>query len=295
VPTSEIMLEAGPGASDEDRAELRKKLDAARARVTAGESFASVARSVSEGATATAGGALGCVGAGNDEIVKAASALKPGEVSGIVESPHGMHLLRTEPKLDGPRIEEFGRHFVARKAYLATAGDAQVKAFGEQVIKRAEAGAKLEDAVEAQLATLVPAPAKKAGEEKAPALPAALTAEDRPKVEISAPFTTSGNPAPQVTPHEPLAARAFELKTPDELWKTPIVTSEGALVIQLKEKNPASRADFDKNKAQLLGPLTEAKASDALARYVVDLRKQAGDKLKVDERFGAEPKVKDDE
>lgn len=299
VPTSEIVLELGPGASDEDRAELRKKLDAAHARITAGESFASVARSVSEGATATAGGALGCVtasyGVGSEELAKAAAGLKAGEVSGIVETPRGMHLLRAEPKLEGARVEEFGRHFVARKAYLAAAGEAQVKAFGEQLIKRTEAGAKLEDAVEAQLATLVPAPAKKPGEEKAPPPPAALSAEDRPKVEISAPFSTSGNPVPQVTPHEPLAARAFELKNPDEVWKTPIATSEGALVIQLKEKNPASRADFDKNKAQLLGPLTEAKATDALARYLTDLRKQAGDKIKIDERFAVEPKVKDDE
>ena len=254
---------------------------------------------MSEGTTATLGGALGCVtasyGVGNEEVAKAAAALKPGEVSGIVESPRGLHLLRTEPKLEGTNVEAVGHHFVARKLYVHASADARVKSFGEAVIKRAQAGAKLDEALEAELGALVPTPTKKPGEDKAPALPAALAAEGRPKVEISAPFSTSGNPVPQVTPHEPLAAHAFELKSPDDVWQTPILTSEGALVMQLKEKNPASRADFDKNKAQLLGPLTTAKASDALARYVADLRKQAGDKLKVDERFAVEPKVKDDE
>jgi len=294
TPTREILFELGPGANDEDRAEIRKKLDGARQRITSGESFASVARSVSEGLTAVQGGELGCVGAsygvGNEEVAKAASALKPGELSGIVETPRGLHLLQTEPKLDAANLEASGRRYVAHKLYVHAAGDEQVKAFGEDLIRRTKAGAKLEDALEAQLASL--APAKKPGDTTA--VPA-LAALDRPRVEISAPFPSSGNPLPQVTPKEPLAARAFELKTPDEVWQTPIQTSEGSVVIQLKEKTPASRADFDKSKAELLGPMRAAKATEALANYVADLRKKAGDRLKVDARFGEEPKASDRE
>jgi peptidyl-prolyl cis-trans isomerase D len=293
TPTREIVFEAGPGANDEDRAALRAKLDSARKRITAGESFASVARSVSEGLTAVQGGELGCVtasyGVGNEEVAKAASALKPGELSQIIETPRGMHLLQVEPKLDAANVEAFGRRYVAHKLYVRVAGDEQVKAFGEELIRRTKAGAKLEDALEAQLAQLLPAAAKKPGETKAPELPA-LAALDRPRVEISAPFSSSGNPLPQVTPKEPLAARAFELKDPDEVWQVPIQTSEGAVVIQLKEKNAASRADFDKNKAELLEPMRAAKATEALANYVADLRKKAGEKLKVDARFAEEPK-----
>jgi len=290
-PTREILLELGPGANDEDRAELRKKLDGARQRVTGGESFASVARSVSEGTTAVQGGELGCVGpsygVGQEELVKAASALKPGELSQIVETPRGMHLLEVEAKLDAATLESAGKHYIAHKLYVHAAAELQLNAFATDVLKRAKAGAKLEDAVDAQLAVLLPAPAKKAGE--SPTIPA-LAATDRPKVEISAPFSTSGNPLPQLTPKEPLAARAFELKNPDDLWQTPIATSDGAVLIQLKEKNPASRAEFDKNKASILGPMTAAKASEALSHYIADLRKKAGDKLKTDPRFAEEPK-----
>jgi len=294
TPTREVLFELGPGANDEDRAEIRKKLESARQRITNGESFASVARSVSEGLTAVQGGELGCVGAsygvGHEEVAKAAAALKPGELSAIVETPRGLHLLQTEPKLDASNLEGSGRRYVAHKLYVHAAGDEQVKAFGEDLIRRTKAGAKLEDALEAQLALLMPT--KKPGE--APEVPA-LAALDRPRVEISAPFPSSGNPLPQVTPKEPLAARAFELKTPDEVWQTPIQTSEGSVVIQLKEKTAASRADFDKSKAELLGPMRAAKATEALANYVADLRKKAGDRLKVDARFGEEPKASRDE
>ncbi|MEI9952072.1 MAG: peptidylprolyl isomerase [Pseudomonadota bacterium] len=300
APTREILFEVGPGANDEDRAELHKKLESARKRISGGESFASVARSVSEGQTAVQGGDLGCVaasyGVGNEEVAKAAAALKPGELSGVVETPRGLHLLQVDAKLGAANLEAFGRRITAHKLYVHAAGDEQVKAFGEELIRRTKAGAKLEDALDAQLALLLPAPAKKPGENKAPEVPA-LAALDRPRVEISAPFPSSGNPLPQVTPKEPLAARAFELKNPDDVWQVPIQTSEGAVVIQLKEKNAASRADFDKNKAELLGPLRAAKATEALANYVADLRKKAGDKLKVDARFAEEPKSsgRDDE
>ncbi|HYQ42240.1 MAG TPA: peptidylprolyl isomerase [Polyangiaceae bacterium] len=293
APTREIVFEVGPGANDEDRAAIRKKLESARQRITGGESFGSVARSVSEGLTAVQGGELGCVGpsygVGNEEVAKAAAALKPGEISGIIETPRGLHLLQVDAKLDAGNLEAFGRRYVARKLYVHAAADEQVKAFGEELIRRTKAGAKLEDALDAQLTALLPAGAKKPGQDKAAEVPA-LVALDRPRIEISAPFPSSGNPLPQVTPKEPLAARAFELKNPDEVWQTPIQTSEGAVVLQLKEKNSASRADFDKNKAELLGPMRAAKANEALTNYIADLRKKAGDKLKVDARFGEEPK-----
>jgi len=299
APTREILFELGPGANDEDRAALRLKLDAARKRITSGESFSSVARSLSEGQTAVQGGELGCVGAsygvGSEELLKAAAALKPGELSGMVETPRGLHLLQVDAKLDASNLEAAGRRFVAHKLYVRAAGDEQVKAFAEDLIRRTQAGAKLEDALNAQLASLLPASAKKPDGTTAEV--PALAALDRPRIEISSPFPSSGNPLPQVTPKEPLAARAFELKNPDEVWQTPIQTSEGAVVIQLKEKNAASRADFDKNKAELLGPMRAAKATEALANYVADLRKKAGDRLKVDTRLGEEAKTssRDDE
>ncbi|HEY4104416.1 MAG TPA: peptidylprolyl isomerase, partial [Polyangiaceae bacterium] len=155
MPAREILLEVGPGANDQDRADLRKKLEAARARVAKGDSFGAVAREVSEGQTAASGGELGCIGSsygvGNEELAKAAAALKPKELSQLIETPRGFHLLEVDPKLEANNVESVGRHFVARKLYTRFAADEKLKAFGGSLIKRAQAGAKLEDALDAEL------------------------------------------------------------------------------------------------------------------------------------------------
>jgi len=291
VPAHEILFEVPPGANDDDRAALKKKLESARERITKGESFESVAREVSEGQTATTGGELGCItagyGIGNEELAKAALALKPNELSQQIETPRGFHLLQVGGKLEAGTIEAVGKRFVARKLYVRAAADEKVKAFGEEVLKRATAGAKLEDALDATLAEYVPAHAKKAGKDEAPS---AAAESDRPKVDISSPFSSSGNPLPDVTPKEPLASRAFDLKNPGDLLPAPVETSDGAVLIQLKEKNPAKQEDFLKHKAEIINSLVNAKADEALTRYVAELRRKAGDKLKVDARFGEEAK-----
>ena len=71
-------------------------------------------------------------------------------------------MLEVDAKLDAANLEAVGKRYVAHKLYVRAAADEQVKAFGEELIKRTKAGAKLEDALDAQLASLLPAPAKKA-------------------------------------------------------------------------------------------------------------------------------------
>ena len=100
---------------------------------------------------------------------------------------------------------------------------------------------------------------------------------------------------PDVESSEPLAAKAFELKQPDEVYATPLPTATGALVLQLKERTQASREEFVKEKAKVVQALVEAKSSEALVRYVEDLRRAAGEKLKVMSQFGEEAKGRTDD
>jgi parvulin-like peptidyl-prolyl isomerase len=283
----EILLESAPGATDEEKAELRKKLELARERIGK-ESFESVARQVGEGPNAVSGGELGCIGpsygTGGEELAKAAANLKAGELSQVIETPRGFHLLEVREKPSADATEARARDYIARKLYVRFAADDKVKAFGTELIRRAKAGEKLEDALNATLASYAPARKDKS---ESPA----LDATDRPKLEISAPFSASGNPLPDVEPREPLAARAFELQNVDDVYQTPILTADGAVVMQLKEKNPTTREEFDKDKDAVLESLREAKADEALVRYVTDLRRKAGDKLKVDASFGQEQKT----
>jgi peptidyl-prolyl cis-trans isomerase D len=122
----------------------------------------------------------------------------------------------------------------------------------------------------------------------------ALLSADRPRFEVSPPFNASGNPLPDVDALEPIAAKAFELKQAEELYGKPIATASGAVVLQLKERTVASREDFVKEKSKVVEALLEAKSTEALARYVQDLRRAAGDRLKVMAEFGEDSKARAD-
>jgi len=246
---------------------------------------------------------LGCIGSsygvGADELKKALESLKPGDLSTVIESPRGYHVLKVGAKLAADKVEHEGRRFVARKLYAHFAADEALAKFAEQLITRAKSGEKLEDATRALSVDFSSKAAPKGDaakpKDKASADTPPLLSADRPHFEVSAPFNASGNPLPDVEPSEPLGPKAFELKQPDELYSKPLPTSTGAVVMQLKERTEASHDDFIKEKSKVVQALLQAKSGEALARYVQDLRRAAGDKLKVMAEFGEEAKGRADD
>jgi hypothetical protein len=91
---------SGDDASNEE--EARAKIEALRERLEKGEDFAEVARRFSEDATAAAGGDLGYFVRGGGlrpEVEEAAFALAPGELSDVIETDAGFHLIRVAEHL----------------------------------------------------------------------------------------------------------------------------------------------------------------------------------------------------
>jgi parvulin-like peptidyl-prolyl isomerase len=299
----EIAVTVPPLALDDERAPLKQKIVEARERVAKGESFEAVAREVSDAPSAAFGGRIGCLndsyGLGADVLLKAATAAKPGELSDVIETPRGLHVIEVTGKLDPANIATEGRLSVARNLYARFAADEAMRKFADQLIQDVKGGAKLEEASDALAKALVAErgqkPAKAPKKDKAEETPLALRSNDKPTFEISPPFNVSGNPLPDVEPREPIALRAFELKQPEEVYAKPIETATGLLVIQLKEKTVAKREDFEKEKWPILRALRQAKANDAVTRYVADLRAAAGDKLKIGGHFGEDPKGSEQE
>ena len=91
-----ILLLTSKDTTPAGKAAVRKKIDALRAQVTPAN-FAELARKNSEDPqSAVQGGSLGVFprGAMVKEFDQATAALKPGEISGIVETPYGYHIIR---------------------------------------------------------------------------------------------------------------------------------------------------------------------------------------------------------
>jgi peptidyl-prolyl cis-trans isomerase D len=299
VTAREIFVELPSNALDDEKPTVKLKAEQARERVAKGEAFEAVAREVSQGQTAMLGGELGCVGAGYgadaEELKKALESLKPGDLSQVIETPHGYHVVKLGAKLGADQLEREGRRTVARRLYVRFAADEALNKFAEQLITRTKGGERLEDATRALSVDVTAKQAPKNAAKKADSADSpALLAADRPRFEVSPPFNASGNPLPDLEPTEPLAAKAFELKQPDEVYAKPLGTSSGALVMQLKERTVASREEFQKDKPKVVEALLQAKSTEALARYVHDLRRLAGEKLKVMNEFGEEAKGRAD-
>ncbi len=92
VRARDIFISAPDSATPEQESAARAKADAALRRIRAGESFAKVARDVSDGPTAKEGGDLGYFRRGQmiAELEEAAFSLQPGGVSGLIRT-HGDH------------------------------------------------------------------------------------------------------------------------------------------------------------------------------------------------------------
>jgi len=80
--------------------EARRKLENVRERIVNGVDFAEQARLYSQDGSAAKGGDLGWLSPGDTvpEFERAMDALKPGELSPVVQSPFGMHLIQVQER-----------------------------------------------------------------------------------------------------------------------------------------------------------------------------------------------------
>ncbi|MEE2899302.1 MAG: peptidylprolyl isomerase [Gemmatimonadota bacterium] len=96
-----ILLQYPPNASAAELGRVRAQLQAIRDRIVAGETFESLAAQFShDRGSAAAGGDLGFFGRGDmlAPFEQAVLALEPGEMSDLVETSAGLHLIRLEEK-----------------------------------------------------------------------------------------------------------------------------------------------------------------------------------------------------
>jgi len=114
-----ILIKLESGASDEARENARALLSGIRNNIVGGGDFAALAKQLSQGPSATKGGDLGYFTRGQmvAPFEQAAFALAPGEISEIVETQFGLHLIKL---VDRKPLVQYAEKDISEKihAYL---------------------------------------------------------------------------------------------------------------------------------------------------------------------------------
>ena len=127
IHSRHILFVVNSETDPEERKAIRKRAEIAHARALSGENFAALAIELSEGPNAANGGDLGFTARGQmvEAFDNAVWALEPGEISEIVESPLGFHVIKVEEVFRGTKIPlDEAREMVANYLRQQRLGDA---------------------------------------------------------------------------------------------------------------------------------------------------------------------------
>lgn len=100
VRARHILFNADLSLSEGELMAIKEKAEAARKRALAGEDFATLATELSEGPTASRGGDLGFFAKSQmvEPFASAAFSLQPGEISPVVHTRFGYHVIKVEER-----------------------------------------------------------------------------------------------------------------------------------------------------------------------------------------------------
>lgn len=241
VSARHILKKVAPDADDDARKAARDAIEAAAKRIEAGEDFAAVAKEASEDSSAENGGDLGKFERGRmvPAFEEAAFALSPGQVSDIVESPFGYHVIQVYEKTETrvKPLEDVRDEIVAK---IAEEG-ADAKAFD----------AAAADAREAQDARSLEKVAEQRGL----------------KIGTTAPFA-SGEPVTEVQPAASFGEAAFALADIDSVSEA-IKAGDHYYVLQLAERIPSRVPALDEVREDVTSAYRKDRARE-LAREGAD-------------------------
>jgi peptidyl-prolyl cis-trans isomerase D len=249
VCASHVLLkvkgDAGEGHSD---AEARALAEGVRKQLLDGADFASVARRASEDTGSAAnGGDLGCFGRGAmvPPFEDAAFGLKPGELSELVRTQYGYHIVKVASRQEEavPPLAEVRDRL--REGLLAQRAQALAEEKAAAAAARLAAG---DDLTKAAAATAL-------------------------KVERSAPFARNELAAPLSS--QRLVARAFEMKAKGELEKEPFALPQGYAFFALFEIQPPRDPAFTEVRERVRADLLEEKARARARAAAAELRGRA--------------------
>jgi peptidyl-prolyl cis-trans isomerase D len=260
VRARHILVKAGSYASEEQKAEARKKAEDLRKRAIDGEDFASLARKQSgDQITAKNGGDIGFLKKGvmPESFDEALFALKVDEISEVVETQYGFHVIKAIAIREGDVPVEEAKRELAEALYRIDWLEAQAQRAAADALATWKAAG--DDAIQEKLSSAA------SGEESA------LT----PTLEETADFSRADTPIPGISTAA-LVDAVFALPEGETFSAAPVKIGREWLIFRLVDRTRPDESAFTDSVKETTRELLETlKQKEAVDLYIQHLRKKA--------------------
>jgi len=253
VSARHILMKFDADEDDDVKAAVRAKMESVLAEAKGGADFEELARKYSEDGSASRGGDLGLFD--DKRMVKpftvAAFSLAVGEISGLVDTQYGIHIIKVE-EIQEAEVKELEsvKLDIARELML-----------DEKAPELALAHAK----------TLLPALNGTATPEEADA----LLAEKTLTVQSSGEFSRKDRRVPKLGTSKEALTAAFGLVNVGDVTTEPVDVGNGYAIIKLTAATEADMESFQEKKEEIRGRLIRTKQVRAISAWRDQLKANA--------------------
>jgi len=262
VRARHILVKAGSYASEEQKAEAKKKAEALQKRAAKGEDFAALAKAQSDDPiTAKNGGDVGFLrkGAMPEAFDEALFSMNVDEVSDVVETPYGFHVIKVVAIREGDVPIDEAKRELAEGLYRADWLEARAREAAVSTL-RSWTDSQNDDEVAEKLAA--------EGEKRSDS---ALT----PTLEETTEFGRSDTPVPGLSTSALLDA-VFALPEGEAFPSQPVKLGREWVIFRLiKRKRPDEEAFTDAVRESTREVLLTLKRKETVDLYIQQLRARA--------------------
>jgi peptidyl-prolyl cis-trans isomerase D len=285
VRSRHILLKVSANAPQEVKERARSQIEALREKAVRGEDFGALARKYSQDpGSARRGGDLGFHARGRmvAPFEEAEFALQEGQISDVVETQFGFHVIQVTGLREGDVPDEEAKNEIADRLLRERRGADRARQAAEDALRRLRAGETLEAIAQGLQPRAESAPA--AGPAAAAATAAPLADADlpeeqddelAPKARETQKFNRQGNPIPGPSDPAPLVRAAFALTTESPVPTESIRLGDDYVVFRLVERTDATDEGFEEAFDRLSQTMLAQKKEQALGEFVARLRAEA--------------------